>query len=808
MFSDFVSELRRRNVLKTGGAYIAGGWVFFQIAATLFPLAGAPDWVLRVLLILLVMGLPFMLAFAWAFELTPEGLKRTEEVDPAQSQTRETGRKIQYLMIGLLSVAVVVLAADRFIGSEPRAGSSGETASAQGAGIPDAPQDDALAVMPFRTSGPETDVWREGMMDMLTTNLDGMGGLQGVSTRTVLARLRETGQPNPDLPTTLRAARAAGAARALVGEVISTGETVRITAAMHDTETGDIQGRLQVEGDADTFLDLVDRLTVQAVEAARSGGESGGNALPVPELSALTTESLPALRAYLAGEDLFRQSRIRQAIPQFERAAALDSTFAMAHLRLATAYSWTPPLGITEQQATAGRIRTRLRAARRHGDRLPPREAALLESQHAYHIDFAPKRAAEVLRAALQNHPSDPQLWQGLGDRLSNYPTVQQFVGGLTYDEALRRAIALDSSLTVAYQPLASAAISSGDTTEARRLIAAYDRHDGQAGTSGIVESLRVAYDLAYGDSTAQARVLERLRAGAYVSEGAGILSALVRDPTAEALRAQERLGQVVLDQAGLYSGLALPLVMSGQYDRARSFVRDTTKTSMSARVSRGWVARALLGRGALRIEDVPGGLAGDLCQMEAQRYYRLFGCYDQARLADERRRANLISPDNAAALIREARSVLQKSAVAFGEEGEAALQKTAQGLLVQLDGVRALRAGAPEAHDVLDRGHLLLAELNRIGGDWAAMEAQVRALMASNLPERALPYTETIASLDPYGHYLAGRAHEAAGNPDAARTAYEQFVSAWARADADIPALQYARAVLDGTASAEAPPL
>lgn len=256
-----------------------------------------------------------------------------------------------------------------------------------------------------------------------------------------------------------------------------------------------------------------------------------------------------------------------------------------------------------------------------------------------------------------------------------------------------------------------------------------------------------------------------------------------------------------MLDQTGLYSGHAQALLRSGQYGRARSFVRDTTKTSISARVGRGWVARALLGRRALRIEDVPGGLAGDLCRMEAQQYYRLFDCYDQARLADERRRANLISPENAAALIREARSVLQKSAVAFGEKGEAALQKTAQGFLVQLNGLRALRAGAPEAYDVLDRGHLLLAELNRIGGDWAAMEAQVRALIAGGEPERALPYTETIASLDPYGHYLAGRSHEALGDRAAARASYERFTSAWARADADISALQHAKAMLGDTA-------
>ena len=92
-----------------------------QLAATVLPVLGAPDWVLRVLLFVLAVGLPLMLAFAWAFELTPEGLKRTEEVDPARSQTKETGRRIQYLIIGLLGLAVVVLAADRFAGGEAAA---------------------------------------------------------------------------------------------------------------------------------------------------------------------------------------------------------------------------------------------------------------------------------------------------------------------------------------------------------------------------------------------------------------------------------------------------------------------------------------------------------------------------------------------------------------------------------------------------------------------------------------------------------------------------------------------------------------
>jgi len=110
------------------GAYLAGGWVFYQIADAPLPLVGAPGWVARALVVLLAIGLPFVLAFAWAFELTPEGLKRTAEVDPAQSQTDATRRKIQYLIAGLLATAVVVLAVDRFAGREPARPANGVAA--------------------------------------------------------------------------------------------------------------------------------------------------------------------------------------------------------------------------------------------------------------------------------------------------------------------------------------------------------------------------------------------------------------------------------------------------------------------------------------------------------------------------------------------------------------------------------------------------------------------------------------------------------------------------------------------------------
>jgi len=811
MFSDILSELRRRNVLKAGGAYAAGAWAFFQIADALFLLVGAPGWVSRVLMILLVLGLPFLLAFAWAFELTPEGLKRTEEVDPAQSQTRETGRRIQYLMIGLLSVAVVVLAADRFIGSEPRAGASSEAASAQIAGLPNAPQDDALAVMPFRTSGPETDVWREGMMSMLTTNLDGLGRLQAVDTRTVLARFREQVPPgtDADLATTLAAARNAQASMALVGDVVAVGETMQIAASLYDTESGDVLGRLRTEGAADDFMALIDRLTVQAVEAARTG-EADGDALPVPDVSALTTESLPALRAYLRGEDLYRQSRYRDALRQFERAVEIDSTFAMANLRLVIAgesVGVTDPTDPDAPQARRVDLRNHLLQAQRHGGRLPPRETALLESAVAYIVDFDVPETIDALRRGAERHPTDPELWYQFGETQALQPVAmptQQPDARQEGLQALRHALSLDSTLTPAYRPLIWSAISSGDTAEARRLLAAFDRHDGQDEDTRLAQTMRAALDLAYGDSIAQAAVTRQLRGGAFPGGGVRVLDALIWNPSADAIQAQIRFGEAIVDRFETYGLLKIGWRHSGQYARLRAFVQDATLPT-SAQESRMAAATTLLGRGEMAITDVPANLfASQGCSMDAPPQARVFACYCTAWLNRYRQHAGLPGPH--AERIREARTVLTETLPELTTDRT--LKQAMSGVLGLLDGLDLLEASDPAAHDTLDAAHRRAVPLVQYNSNWHAMEQQVRALVEAGDPERALPYAATIATHDPYGHYLAGRAHEALGDADAARTAYQRFVSAWRDADADISALRYARGVLDGTASPEAPPL
>ena len=97
---NFFAELKRRNVVRVGIAYVLVGWVLAQVAEFAFENFGAPDWVLKTFVTLLLLGLPLALFFAWAFELTPEGIKREEDVDRSQSITPSTGRKLNTASLG------------------------------------------------------------------------------------------------------------------------------------------------------------------------------------------------------------------------------------------------------------------------------------------------------------------------------------------------------------------------------------------------------------------------------------------------------------------------------------------------------------------------------------------------------------------------------------------------------------------------------------------------------------------------------------------------------------------------------------
>src|SRR6266404_3904473 len=111
---NFFAELKRRNVYKVAIAYGVVAWLLMQVASQIFPFFEIPNWAVRLVVLLLVIGFPVALILAWAFELTPEGIKRTEDVDVSKSITHKTGRKLDFLIIAVLLLVIGVFAYQRF----------------------------------------------------------------------------------------------------------------------------------------------------------------------------------------------------------------------------------------------------------------------------------------------------------------------------------------------------------------------------------------------------------------------------------------------------------------------------------------------------------------------------------------------------------------------------------------------------------------------------------------------------------------------------------------------------------------------
>jgi class 3 adenylate cyclase/tetratricopeptide (TPR) repeat protein len=354
-----------------------------------------------------------------------------------------------------------------------------------------------VVVLPFSVNDPELERWREGMVDLLSTNLDGAGGLRAIDSRTVLARWRELVPADEvvDLSTALEVARRSGGKYGLVGSAVSSGASIRLAAELYDLESGEALGRPQVEGSPDSIFGLVDRLSIQVLALILE--KQGGNA-PTVDLASVTTSSLPALKSFLEGEGLARRGDFTRAIPAYEDAIEADSTFALAHYRLGDTYGWSEGLGAAE-------VRGEYAAAKRFSTRLPARDADLLDVSLAYastHED-----ATRLARQASQRYPDDPGAWYLLGEVYFHLP-YQSLISMDEKREPFARAIRLDPTYLPARIHLVDIAFMTADEAAADSLMRLFD--PATVGSSyGLAYS--TTYALAFGDSTARSRAIDRL---------------------------------------------------------------------------------------------------------------------------------------------------------------------------------------------------------------------------------------------------------------------------------------------------------
>src|SRR3954453_3329607 len=145
---NFFAELKRRNVIRFAGLYLVGAWLLVQVASTVLPMFGAPDWLPRSVVILLAIGFVPALIFSWIFELTPQGLKRDEDVPPEQSIGPQTGRRMDRVIIAVLVVALGYFAFDKFVLS-PRRQPTAVTKDAASSPNDVAINSKSIAVLPF-----------------------------------------------------------------------------------------------------------------------------------------------------------------------------------------------------------------------------------------------------------------------------------------------------------------------------------------------------------------------------------------------------------------------------------------------------------------------------------------------------------------------------------------------------------------------------------------------------------------------------------------------------------------------------------
>ena len=227
----FFAELKRRNVYKVAVAYAVVSWLLIQAASILFPTFEAPSWVMKMFVAIVLFGFPLALLFAWAFELTPEGLKRTEEVAPQQSISRKTGRK---LIAFTATLAAVALALFVFQVVRSRSGariSSPATTTASSSSAAATPEK-SIAVLPFEnlSRDPENAFFASGIQDEILTALAKISGLKVISRKST-ARYGSSPENLPEI------ARQLGVAHILEGSVQKAADKVHINLQLIRAET-------------------------------------------------------------------------------------------------------------------------------------------------------------------------------------------------------------------------------------------------------------------------------------------------------------------------------------------------------------------------------------------------------------------------------------------------------------------------------------------------------------------------------------------------------------------------------------------
>ena len=472
-----LAELKRRHVFRMAGVYALGAWVVIQVADTTFPYLGIPQWIVTVLIVAAAIGLPVTIALAWAFDLTPEGIRREDE-SSAHAVRPLWRRAVPILLLVLLGIVGFMTV--RRVGGAHSA----------------AMDENLAAVMPFRaTSGDKnTAALGEGMVDLFALRLGGEQGMRAADPRATISRWHRNGGGDADDPSAVATAtaRSLGAARFITGNIVVNGNQVTIGARLTRTGSKNEGRPVSVTGALDSLLYLVDQLAVDLL--ARDAG------LESQRLGGLT--SLPALQAYLLGKSAHRRGEYQEAIRSFNAALQADSMFALAAVSLA----------ISARRSPQGFhfFAPALDLAFRHRNRLSERDQAILHALNpVYPNSPTILQTIDAFEQMLAKWPNDADAWFEVGDLLIHYGRAQDIENSLARaDRAFDRALEIDSTFYLPVEHLLLSAFDRHDVEQVRRLAPRFQ----QVGpTADRRDFVRWRIGLELGDSAAIGAISARL---------------------------------------------------------------------------------------------------------------------------------------------------------------------------------------------------------------------------------------------------------------------------------------------------------
>jgi TolB-like protein/Tfp pilus assembly protein PilF len=323
------TELKRRNVFRVGIAYLVLGWLLLQVTDVVLPILELPEWVAKLVLFMLLIGFPLVLFFAWAFELTPDGVKREKEVDRSRSIAPETGKKLDRTIMFIMGLVIVFLLLDRFYLSDGAFDAQGERVAAA-AGLPAK----SIAVLPFADLSQAGDqAWfADGLAEEILNALTRTPDLL-VSSRTSSFRYKGSSLDIPDIAAEL------GVAHVLEGSIRSGDGRIRVTAQLIRATDGFHVWSENYDRDRSDLIGIQEDLARSIATAL----ETTMDPASLAEMSRVGTRSVQAYEQYLRGLELEQEAWnssegadvLLGGYEHYQRATEIDPRFAAAHYRAA-----------------------------------------------------------------------------------------------------------------------------------------------------------------------------------------------------------------------------------------------------------------------------------------------------------------------------------------------------------------------------------------------------------------------------------------------------------------------------------------